>query len=124
MSNENSVAIIGVGLHPFGRFDKTAMEMGAEAIQLLLADFLVLGSLAWQARKPMVLVISYSWKKRRLMTRLLMVDTMTTCQMATSSKLVGRVNMIPINLSYQSGNTNLQTVILSSTETIPILLWQ
>ena len=34
----NDVAIIGVGLHPFGRFDKTAMEMGAEAIQLALAD--------------------------------------------------------------------------------------
>ena len=29
----NDVAIIGVGLHPFGRFDKTAMEMGADAIQ-------------------------------------------------------------------------------------------
>ena len=28
----NDVAIIGVGLHPFGRFgDKTAMEMGADA---------------------------------------------------------------------------------------------
>jgi acetyl-CoA acetyltransferase len=34
----NDVAIIGVGLHPFGRFDKTAMEMGAEAIQLALTD--------------------------------------------------------------------------------------
>ena len=34
----NDVAIIGVGLHPFGRFDKTAIEMGAEAIQLALAD--------------------------------------------------------------------------------------
>ena len=29
-SSANDVAIIGVGLHPFGRFDKTAMEMGAE----------------------------------------------------------------------------------------------
>ena len=39
MSNaENSVAIIGVGLHAFGRFDKTAMEMGAEAIQAALTD--------------------------------------------------------------------------------------
>lgn len=39
MSNaENSVAIIGVGLHPFGRFDKTAMEMGAEAIHSALKD--------------------------------------------------------------------------------------
>ena len=34
----NDVAIIGVGLHPFGRFDKTAMEMGAEAIHLALGD--------------------------------------------------------------------------------------
>jgi acetyl-CoA acetyltransferase len=32
------VAIIGVGLHPFGRFDKTAMQMGAEAVQAALAD--------------------------------------------------------------------------------------
>src|SRR5258707_326586 len=30
------VAIIGVGLHPFGRFDKTCMQMGAEAIQAAL----------------------------------------------------------------------------------------
>ena len=37
-SQENSVAIIGVGLHPFGRFEKTAMEMGADAIQLALTD--------------------------------------------------------------------------------------
>lgn len=34
----NDVAIIGVGLHPFGRFEKTAMEMGAEAIQSALKD--------------------------------------------------------------------------------------
>ena len=34
----NDVAIIGVGIHPFGRFDKTAMEMGAEAITSALAD--------------------------------------------------------------------------------------
>ena len=34
----NDVAIIGVGLHPFGRFDKTAMQMGAEAIQMALED--------------------------------------------------------------------------------------
>ncbi len=34
----NDVAIIGVGLHPFGRFDKTAMQMGAEAIQGALDD--------------------------------------------------------------------------------------
>src|SRR5688500_403226 len=33
------VAIIGVGLHPFGRFgDKSAIEMGADAIRLALAD--------------------------------------------------------------------------------------
>ena len=34
----NAVAIIGVGLHPFGRFEKTAMQMGAEAIQAALDD--------------------------------------------------------------------------------------
>ncbi|OHV05563.1 thiolase family protein [Mycobacterium talmoniae] len=35
----NDVAIVGVGLHPFGRFDgKPAMEMGAEAIQAALTD--------------------------------------------------------------------------------------
>ena len=34
----NDVAIIGVGLHPFGRFDKSAMQMGAEAIQAALFD--------------------------------------------------------------------------------------
>jgi acetyl-CoA C-acetyltransferase len=35
----NDVAIIGVGLHPFGRFEgKSAMEMGAEAIEAALAD--------------------------------------------------------------------------------------
>ena len=34
----NDVAIIGVGLHPFGRFDKTGMQMGAEAIQTALDD--------------------------------------------------------------------------------------
>ena len=33
------VAIIGVGLHPFGRFgDKIALEMGADAIMLALQD--------------------------------------------------------------------------------------
>jgi acetyl-CoA C-acetyltransferase len=37
MSNE--VAIVGVGLHPFGRFgDKPALEMGADAIMLALDD--------------------------------------------------------------------------------------
>ena len=35
----NDVAIIGVGLHPFGRFEgKTAMEMGVDAIRAALAD--------------------------------------------------------------------------------------
>src|ERR1700759_2681875 len=34
----NQVAIIGVGLHPCGRFEKPAMEMGAEAIQFALTD--------------------------------------------------------------------------------------
>ncbi|MET0726770.1 MAG: thiolase family protein [Acidimicrobiales bacterium] len=35
----NDVAIIGVGLHPFGRFGaKSAMEMGADAIQTALGD--------------------------------------------------------------------------------------
>jgi acetyl-CoA C-acetyltransferase len=35
----NDVAIIGVGLHPFGRFEgKPAVQMGAEAIQLALTD--------------------------------------------------------------------------------------
>src|ERR1700741_4345517 len=35
----NDVAIIGVGLHPFGRFEgKAAMEMGADDIRLALAD--------------------------------------------------------------------------------------
>jgi acetyl-CoA acetyltransferase len=35
----NDVAIIGVGMHPFGRFgDKSAMQMGAEAIMAALDD--------------------------------------------------------------------------------------
>jgi acetyl-CoA acetyltransferase len=35
----NDVAIVGVGLHPFGRFGpKTAIDMGAEAIRTALAD--------------------------------------------------------------------------------------
>ncbi len=35
----NDVAIIGVGLHPFGRFgEKTAFDMGADAVELALAD--------------------------------------------------------------------------------------
>ena len=40
----NDVAIIGVGLHPFGRFEKTAMQMGAEAVQLALKD----AGVAWK----------------------------------------------------------------------------
>ncbi len=41
----NDVAIIGVGLHPFGRFgDKSAMEMGAEAMLAALDD----AGLRWQ----------------------------------------------------------------------------
>jgi acetyl-CoA C-acetyltransferase len=41
----NDVAIIGVGLHPFGRFgDKSAMEMGAEAMLAALDD----AGLQWQ----------------------------------------------------------------------------
>lgn len=39
------VAIIGVGLHPFGRFgDKPAMQMAADAIHLALAD----AGIGWQ----------------------------------------------------------------------------
>ena len=35
----DDVAIIGVGLHPFGRFgDKSAFEMGADAVELALRD--------------------------------------------------------------------------------------
>ena len=35
----DDVAIIGVGLHPFGRFgDKSAFDMGADAVDLALAD--------------------------------------------------------------------------------------
>jgi acetyl-CoA acetyltransferase len=34
----NDVAIIGVGIHPFGRFEKSAVEMGAEAIRSALVD--------------------------------------------------------------------------------------
>src|SRR4051794_24792638 len=35
----DDVAIIGVGLHPFGRFgDKTAFDMGADAVADALAD--------------------------------------------------------------------------------------
>jgi len=35
----NDVAIIGVGLHPFGRFEgKSAMQMGVDAILAAVAD--------------------------------------------------------------------------------------
>ncbi|WP_316574358.1 thiolase family protein [Nocardia canadensis] len=34
----NDVAIIGIGIHPFGRFQKSAIEMGADAIQSALID--------------------------------------------------------------------------------------
>ena len=35
----NDVTIIGVGLHPFGRFEgKSAMEMGVDAIFSAVAD--------------------------------------------------------------------------------------
>jgi acetyl-CoA C-acetyltransferase len=35
----NDVAIIGVGLHPFGRHgDKSAFEMGADAVEFALTD--------------------------------------------------------------------------------------
>jgi acetyl-CoA C-acetyltransferase len=35
----SDVAIIGVGLHPFGRFgDKTAFDMGADAVELAIQD--------------------------------------------------------------------------------------
>ncbi|UGT62553.1 thiolase family protein [Nocardia asteroides] len=60
----NDVAIIGVGLHPFGRFEgKTAMQMGAEAIRAALADaglvwrdiqFAVGGS--WEVANPDAIV--------------------------------------------------------------------
>ncbi len=43
-TDPNAVAIIGVGLHPFGRFDKSAMQMGAEAIQFALTD----AGIGWQ----------------------------------------------------------------------------
>lgn len=40
----NGVAIIGVGLHPFGRFEgKSAMQMAADAIHLAVAD----AGIAW-----------------------------------------------------------------------------
>jgi acetyl-CoA C-acetyltransferase len=59
----NDVAIIGAGLHPFGRFEgKSAMEMAADAIQLALADagvewkdiqFAVGAAGRWPTRTPL-----------------------------------------------------------------------
>ncbi|NDZ97456.1 thiolase family protein [Streptomyces sp. SID6673] len=60
----NDVAIIGVGIHPFGRFEgKTAMQMGTDAIRAALADagiewkdieFAVGGS--WEVANPDAIV--------------------------------------------------------------------
>ncbi|MGW4365824.1 thiolase family protein [Nocardia takedensis] len=60
----NDVAIIGVGMHPFGRFEgKSAMRMGADAIRAALADaglqwrdiqFAVGGS--WEVANPDAIV--------------------------------------------------------------------
>ncbi|MFD5176689.1 thiolase family protein [Nocardia sp. NPDC058379] len=60
----NEVAIIGVGMHPFGRFPgKTAMQMGTDAIRAALADaglewrdiqFAVGGS--WEVANPDAIV--------------------------------------------------------------------
>ncbi|MFD4459662.1 thiolase family protein [Nocardia sp. NPDC058480] len=59
----NEVAIIGVGMHPFGRFDKTAMQMGTDAIRAALGDaglqwrdvqFAVGGS--WEVANPDAIV--------------------------------------------------------------------
>ena len=39
MSSTPDIAIIGVGLHPFGRYeDRSALEMGAVAISRALRD--------------------------------------------------------------------------------------
>ena len=44
-SNDKDVAIIGVGLHPFGRFEgKSAMQMGVDAILAAVAD----AGIAWR----------------------------------------------------------------------------
>ena len=52
----NDVAIIGIGLHPFGRFgDKTAFDMGAEAIELALRD----AGLEW---KDVQFAVGGSWE--------------------------------------------------------------
>ncbi|MGX6509674.1 thiolase family protein [Rhodococcus sp. SJ-2] len=51
----NEVAIIGIGMHPFGRFDKTAMEMGTDAIRAALAD----AGLEW---KDIQFAVGGSWE--------------------------------------------------------------
>ncbi|MEU6562459.1 thiolase family protein [Nocardia nova] len=52
----NDVAIIGVGLHPFGRFEgKTAMQMGTDAIRAALAD----AGLQW---RDMQFAVGGSWE--------------------------------------------------------------
>ncbi|WP_420750220.1 thiolase family protein [Rhodococcus sp. O3] len=52
----DDVAIIGVGLHPFGRFDgKSAMDMGADAVQAALDD----AGLQW---KDMQFAVGGSWE--------------------------------------------------------------
>ncbi|MGV9927091.1 thiolase family protein [Nocardia rhamnosiphila] len=52
----NDVAIIGVGLHPFGRFEgKTAMQMGTDAIRAALGD----AGLEW---KDIQFAVGGSWE--------------------------------------------------------------
>ncbi|WAC57089.1 thiolase family protein [Gordonia sp. SL306] len=52
----NDVAIIGVGIHPFGRFEgKTAMQMGTDAIRAALAD----AGLEW---KDIQFAVGGSWE--------------------------------------------------------------
>ncbi|MFI1460290.1 thiolase family protein [Nocardia carnea] len=52
----NDIAIIGVGLHPFGRFEgKTAMQMGADAIRAALGD----AGLEW---KDIQFAVGGSWE--------------------------------------------------------------
>lgn len=52
----NDVAIIGVGLHPFGRFEgKTAMQMGVDAIRAALGD----AGLEW---KDIQFAVGGSWE--------------------------------------------------------------
>ena len=51
----NDVAIIGVGLHPFGRFEgKSAMQMAGDAIQLALSD----AGISW---KDVQFAVGGSW---------------------------------------------------------------